>query len=44
MSYAHLSQYERYQIQHLHHAGCSSREIAEQVDGSPVVFRLERIS
>ncbi len=35
MSYAHLNQYERYQIQHLHHAGFSSREIAEQVERDP---------
>lgn len=35
MSYSHLSQYERYQIQHLHRAGFSSRAIGEQIERSP---------
>jgi IS30 family transposase len=34
MSYAHLSQHERYQIQHLHRGGFSSNEIAEQIERS----------
>lgn len=32
MSYAHLSQYERYQIEHLCKGGFSIRAIAEQID------------
>ena len=31
MSYAHLSQDERYQIQHLHGGGFSTREIAVEL-------------
>lgn len=41
MSYAHLSQAERYQIQHLHRGGFSSREIGEQIDRSSSTIRRE---
>ena len=32
MSYTHLRQDERYQIQHLHRGGFSSNEIAEEIE------------
>ena len=41
MSYMHLSQYERCQIQHLHHGGFSSRAIGEQIARSPSTIRRE---
>jgi IS30 family transposase len=44
MSYTHLSQDERYQIQHLHGGGFSSREIASELarDGSTIRRELRR--
>lgn len=41
MSYTHLSQYERYQIQHLHRGGFSSGAIGEQIERSPSTIRRE---
>ena len=41
MSYTHLSQYERYQIQLLHRGGFSSRAIGEQIARSPSTIRRE---
>jgi IS30 family transposase len=41
MSYAHLSQDERYQIQHLRRGGFSVREIAKQIERSPSTVSRE---
>ena len=41
MSYTDLSPYERYQIQHLHRGGFSSRGIGEQIERSPSTIRRE---
>lgn len=41
MSYTHLSQDERYQIQHLHRGGFSSIQIGEQIQRSPSTVRRE---
>lgn len=41
MSYTHLSQYERYQIQLLHRGGFSSRGIGEQIERSPSTISRE---
>ena len=41
MSYTHLSQYERYQIQPLHRGGFSSRAVGEQIERSPSTIRRE---
>ena len=41
MSYTHLSQYERYQIQHLHRGGFSSRAIGEQIERSASTISRE---
>lgn len=44
MSYTHLGQYERYQIQHLHRGGFSARAIGKQLDrsSSTIVRELQR--
>lgn len=42
MSYAHLSQYERYQIQHLHRGGFTRREIAEHIGRPACTVRREQ--
>jgi IS30 family transposase len=41
MSYAHLSQDERYQIQHLRRGGFSVRYIAKQIERSPSTVSRE---
>ena len=41
MSFAHLSQDERYQIQHLHGGGFSAREISAQMQRASTTIRRE---
>ena len=41
MSYAHLSQDERYQIQHLHGCGFSAREIAVELKRAATTISRE---
>ena len=41
MSYMHLSQDERYQVQHLHRGGFSYREIAKETGRHPVTIGRE---
>ncbi len=41
MSYAHLSQDERYQIQHLHHDNLSARAIGKRITRAPSTARRE---
>ena len=41
MSTTHLSQHERYQIQHLHRGGFFSREIGEDVKRDPSTISRE---
>ncbi len=41
MSYAHLSQDERYQIQHLHHENFSARAIGKRIARAPSTVRRE---